>query len=127
SENRIKDFTEYIDDYDNGGQVPVTHKNKTIAFSPAVVGGVTVNLSPVKNIAVAFISKYVSRQYLDNTEDKRRSLEPFFVQDARLNINVPNKLFDNVNIIVQANNILNELYEPNGYTFSYYYLNKMST
>jgi iron complex outermembrane receptor protein len=69
----------------------------------------------------------VSRQYLDNTEDKRRSLEPFFVQDARLIINVPNKLFSNVTIIAQANNVLNELYEPNGYTFTYYYLAQHTT
>jgi iron complex outermembrane receptor protein len=127
SENRIKDFTEYIDDYDNGGQAPVLHKNKAIAFSPAVVGGLTINLAPVNNIALSFISKYVSRQYLDNTEDKKRSLDPFFAEDARLNINVPNKLFSNVRIIAQANNILNELYEPNGYTFSYYYLHHLTT
>jgi iron complex outermembrane recepter protein len=127
SENRIKDFTEYIDDYDNGGQVAITHKNKTIAFSPALVSGFTIDLAPVNNITLSLISKYVSRQYLDNTEAKRRSLDPFFVQDARLNITIPNKLFSNVNIIVQANNILGELYEPNGYTFSYYYLNQLTT
>lgn len=127
SQNKIDAFTEFIDDYDNGGQIEVQHSDKDIAFSPSVIGGLTVNLIPVKNFSLSLISKYVSRQYLDNTEDKRRSLNPFFVQDARLNITVPNKLFSNVNIIVQANNLFNELYEPNGYTFSYFYNNEYTT
>ncbi len=127
SQNKIKHFTEFIDDYDNGGQIEVQHSNKDIAFSPSVIGGLTVDLMPAKNFNLSLINKYVGRQYLDNTQDKRRSLDPFFVQDARLSITVPNKLFSNVNIIVQANNILNEVYEPNGYTFSYIYLNQQTT
>lgn len=127
SENKIKKFTEYIDDYDNGGQIEIEHKNKNIAFSPSVIGGLTIDVFPVKNANLSLISKYVSRQYLDNTENERRSLDPFFVQDARLNITIPNKLFSNVNIILQANNIFDQMYEPNGYTFSYYYLNQLTT
>jgi len=127
SRNKIHHFTEFIDDYDNGGQIAVSHSNKDIAFSPSVIGGLTVDLQPTKHFNLSLISKYVGRQYLDNTQDKRRSLDPFFVQDARLNITIPNKLFSNISIIVQANNLLGELYEPNGYTFSYFYNNAYTT
>jgi iron complex outermembrane recepter protein len=127
SQNKIKAFTEFIDDYDNGGQIEVQHTNKDIAFSPAVIGGLNIDVTPSKHINFSLNSKYVSRQYLDNTQEKRRSLNAFFVQDARLNITVLNKLFSSVNIILQANNLLNTLYEPNGYTFSYFYNNEYTT
>jgi iron complex outermembrane receptor protein len=127
SQNKIKEFTEYIDDYDNGGQIEVKHSDKDIAFSPAVVGGLTVDVTPAKFVSFSLISKYVSRQYLDNTENRSRSLEPSYVQDARAIFTIPNKLFNNVTVIAQVNNVFNKLYEPNGYTFSYRSLNQLTT
>lgn len=127
SQNRISRFTEFIDDYDTGGQKQVAHTNKSISFSPGVVGGYTVDLRPLKHFNLALLGKYVSRQYLDNTENIRRSLDPYFTQDARLIVTIPNKVFSNLQLVLQANNVLNELYEPNGYTFSYYYLNQFTT
>lgn len=127
SQNKIKAFSEFIDDYDNGGQIEVKHSDKTIAFSPAVVGGLTVDITPAKFASLSLMSKYVSRQYLDNTENISRSLEPYFVQDARVSFTIPNKVFSNVNVIAQVNNVFNKMYEPNGYTFSYRYLNQLTT
>jgi len=120
SRNKIKNFTEYIDDYDNGGQIKIEHRNKDIAFSPNVVGGLTTNIIPSKYATVSLISKYVGRQYLDNTGNEARSLDPFYVQDVRLVWNIPCKLLSNTTIIAQVNNVFNRKYEPNGYTFSYF-------
>ena len=63
--------------------------------------------------------KYVSRQYLDNTEDKSRSLQPYYVQDVRLSYSIKKLLFKEWYIIGVVNNVFNKKYEPNGYTFSY--------
>jgi iron complex outermembrane recepter protein len=119
STNRIKNFTAYADDYDNGGQKTTVYANTTIAFSPSITGNATVQILPAKNTEINFISKYVSRQYLDNTTNKSNSLNPYFLQDIRINYLLENKLFKNTNIIVQLNNIFNKKYEPNGYNFSY--------
>jgi iron complex outermembrane recepter protein len=127
SQNRISRFIEFIDDYDTGGQQQVAHINTPISFSPGVIGGYTVELLPLKRFNLAFTGKYVGRQYLDNTGDVRRSLDPYFTQDARLMLTIPNRVFSNLQLVVQANNIFEELYEPNGYTFSYYYLNRLIT
>lgn len=127
SDNRIKNFTEYIDDYDNGGQLTVQHQNTQIAFSPTVIGGFTGDVSLWKHTRLALISKYVGRQYLDNTSNKERSLDAFFVQDARLTVNIPNKIFSGVEVIFQVNNIFNRMYEPNGYTFTYQSQNRLTT
>ena len=127
SKNKIKNFTEFIDDYDNGKQLEVNHKNVDISFSPAVIGGATIQLLPVKNLSIDFISKYVSRQYLDNTQDYTRSLQPYYLQDVKVAYVIRNKFFKEWNIIGRVNNVFNKKYEPNGYTFSYVYNNVQST
>lgn len=127
SKNKIKRSDEYLDDYDNGGQVAISHKNTDISFSPSVISGITVNLLPVKNGEISLSGKYVSRQYLDNTQDVTRSLHPYFTEDIRFTYTIKNKLFKEMNIIAAVYNVFNKKYEPNGYTFSYIYSGKTTT
>lgn len=127
SQNKIRRSDEYIDDYDNGGQIEINHKNTDISFSPSVIAGATVNILPVKNGEISFLSKYVSRQYLDNTSDVARSLDPYFVQDVRFTYTIKNKLFKEWNLVASVYNVFNKKYEPNGYTFSYIYGGKTTT
>ena len=119
SKNKVKNFTEYIDDYDNGGQKIKQYKSTDIALSPAVVGGATVNFLPAKKLELSLLSKYVSKQYLDNTQDNDRVLNAFFVQDIRVIYTIKKKILKELNIIGQVNNVLNKKYEPNGYTYNY--------
>lgn len=127
SRNKIKHAQEYLDDYDNGGQVSITHENADISFSPSVTGAAIINLIPVKNAEISFLSKYVSRQYLDNTMNVKRSLQPFFVQDVRGSYTIKNKLFKELTLVAAVYNVFNKEYEPNGYTFSYIYGGKTTT
>ncbi len=57
-----------------------------IAFSPAIVGGATINFLPVKNFELSLLSKYVSKQYLDNTQNESRKLNAFYIQDVRAHL-----------------------------------------
>lgn len=119
SRNKVLDFTEYYDDYDEGGQKSVYRGSTDIAFSPSIVGGGAVEIKPFKNANIGLISKYVSRQYLDNTSLKTRSISPYYVQDARISYSLPNRLFKSTDLVLQVNNVFNKKYEANGYTFSY--------
>ncbi len=119
STNKIKNYTELVDDYDNGGTKNNFYKSTDISFSPSVIAGGSINFIPVKNGEISLIGKYVGRQYLDNTSQKSRSLNPYYVQDVRLSYAVENKLFKAASIILQLNNVFNKKYEANGYTFSY--------
>ncbi len=121
SENKVKNYAEYIDDYDNGGQVINHYKKTAISFSPAVVAGSTIDIVPFKNSEISLLSKYVSSQYLDNTAKNSRKLNGYFVQDVRLSYTVKNNFSKALNVILQLNNVLNKKYEPNGYTYSYIY------
>ena len=127
SKNKVKDFTEYIDDYDNGGQQINQYSSTDIAFSPNMVGGATINFNPLKNAELSLISKYVGKQYLDNTENESRKLNAYYTQDARFIYTISKGCLKELNIILQANNIFEKLYEPNGYTFSYYYGGSLTT
>jgi iron complex outermembrane receptor protein len=123
SRNKILNFTEYIDDYEHGTFYPKTN----ISFSPELIGSATVTVTPVKNIAIDLLSKYVSEQYLDNTNNEARKLNPYYVQDARIIYTLNKGLLKNTNLIFQVNNVFNKMYEPNGYTYSYYDNNSLVT
>jgi iron complex outermembrane receptor protein len=117
SKNKVKNFTEYIDDYDNGGQKTNFYKNPDIAFSPSVTGNLTMNIKPLKKTEIDLFSKYVGKQFLDNTSQDSRSLDDFYVQDIRFSY----LWREDALLFFQVSNLFSKKYEPNGYTFSYIY------
>lgn len=127
SENKIENFTEFIDDYDNGGQQTKFYKKSTIAFSPSIIAAATITIMPVRNAEISLLSKFVGQQYLDNTTQVTRSLDPYYVQDARISYNWQNTRIKEIKVFAQANNLFSIKYEPNGYTFSYIYGGKPTT
>ncbi len=126
SRNKVLNFSEFIDDYDNGGQKINNYKTTDIACSPTLVVAATINFVPIKNCELSFLSKYVSKQFLDNTQNNVRMLDPFYVQDARVAYTFRKGILKEGNIILQVNNIFNDKYEPNGYTYNYIYGGELS-
>ena len=131
SRNRIKNFTEYIDTYDASynwlGQDTKFYKESAISFSPEVTGAATITLMPMKQLNVDLLSKYVGKQYLDNTENNHRKLNPYFTEDVRAIYSFSKNRLKNVDLIFQVNNVFNKKYEPNGYSFSYYVASDLTT
>ncbi len=121
SRNKIKSFTEYIDDYDDYKQQSTAHSNTDISFAPAVISGAVINVLPFKNAELSLMGKYTGKQYLDNTQNNNRSIGDYYTQDARFIYTVKNLLFKEWNFTLQANNIFNRRYEANGYTYPYIY------
>src|SRR6185295_15943967 len=72
-----------------------------------------------KNFRISFISKYVGQQYLDNTSSNERKLDAFFVNDVRFNYSITTKWIRELGFILALNNVFNEQYESNGYTYGY--------
>ena len=127
SANKIKGFTEFVDDYDNGGQQTNFYATSQLPFSPAIVSSLSETFVPFKDMEISLIGKYVSRQYLDNTGMKSRSLKPYYIEDVRMAYTYNNKNGTSLKLFVQVNNLFSKNYEPNGYTFSYIYDNKLNT
>ncbi len=127
SQNKIAEFKEYTDDYDNGGQVLATYKNTDISFSPNTISSLVLTLKPIKGLEIAFINKYVDRQFLDNTAKKERSINPYNYNDLRFNYTYKFKNSTELGLMFTMSNIFNTVYETNGYTYGYYLGNQLNT
>lgn len=122
SQNKIKAFNEYIDSYDsnwNWSQEVVEHKNTDIAFSPNTIVSLGLMYEPVKNLEIGLTSKYVGKQFLDNTSSDSRSLDAYYL--TNMNISYATKFlgFKEVKFGLLVNNILDFKYANNGYTWGY--------
>lgn len=119
SSNRIPDFTEFVDDFDVGGQSEFRYTDTPIALSPDVVGSSSLRYT-IKSFSTELNTKYVSRQYLDNSGQKSRSIDPYLINDL-----VFGYQFDRVSVIRQLSaqihiyNLLDVEYEANGYTYAW--------
>lgn len=127
SDNKIKNFTEFVDDYDNGGQIVNNYNDVSLAFSPQFIGSSELSLRPFKRTELALLTKYVGDQYLDNTSNSARKLDAFLVNDIRLSYNTSFRGLKNIGMALLLNNVLSEKYESNGYTFSYLYGGSFTT
>jgi iron complex outermembrane recepter protein len=119
SRNKIQNFTEYIDDYDNGGQEAIYHGSTDIAFSPDLIAAATLTAQPLKNLEFDLLSKYVGLQYLDNTSDANRSMPAFWVNNFSAIYSVHTGWVKEIRFQLMVNNLLNTKYVNNGYTYSY--------
>jgi iron complex outermembrane receptor protein len=124
SQNKVKQFNEYIDNYDiYPGQDTIKHSNTDISFSPNVIASANLILKPIKNLEIYILNKYVGKQYLDNTQNSQKAIHDYLVTDLRVNYTVKTKLIKEINIIAAIYNLSNTIYETNGYNYSYFMTN----
>ena len=141
SENCLNDFDEVIEDWrdkyapddpkmeqykqdyhidGNGDKLrTIPHKGKTaLAFSPSVIlnGFVNFNLG---NFKATWHTGYVSRQYLDNSQNTDRSLPAYSLSDLSFSYTVPMKtVFKSIVIGADLNNVLNARVATSGWVYS---------
>lgn len=129
SRNKIENFNEVIYDYGdiNGGILNENYKDVDISFSPSVVASGMLIIKPVDNLELNFMSKYVSKQYLDNTQNAARSIDAYWVNDVRIGYGINDLLFEKIEINLLVNNIFNVEYASNGYTYSYAFDRNLTT
>jgi iron complex outermembrane receptor protein len=121
SSNKIKDFTAYVDDWDNGGQVKTELGTTNIAFSPNLIAANSFEYRPISNATIEFTSKYVGEQYIDNTSNDSRKLDAYLVNNLKLTYQLKQLKFTKAEISLLINNILNKEYESNAWVYRYYY------
>ena len=114
SQNRIQNFQEKMFDYDLNEEVVINHGNTDIAYSPSVIYGSTFTYT-LGAFEASLLRKFVGKQYLDNTSDDARSLKAYSTHDIRLKYTMKK----GPAFTLLLNNVLNEMYSSNGYTYSY--------
>lgn len=121
SQNKIKSFNEYVDNYDVGGQDTIVHSNTDLSFSPNIIAALGLVYEPLKGLEVGLFGKYVGDQFLDNTSTQTRKIDAYFISNLQLSYTLKDIFFKEMTIGVQVNNIFNTLYVNNGYTWGYVY------
>ncbi len=121
SQNRIKDFTEYAEDWEaKTGYRTIHYDKSTLAFSPAVILNGFANFH-YNGFQAVWHTNFVSRQYLDNTENKQRSLPCFSQSDLNLSYTLPVKqVLKEVVFGINLNNIFDRHYAASGWVYSAY-------
>ena len=121
SQNKVLAFNEYVDNYDVGGQDTIVHSNTNLAFSPNVIASLGLVYEPLKGLEIGLFGKYVGKQFLDNTSTDTRKIDAYFTSNLQLSYTLKDVFFKEISIGVQVNNLFNELYVNNGYTWGYVY------
>ena len=121
SVNRILNYTHYIEDWDNGGYVEQQLGNTPIAYSPNVVIGNTFRFTPLKDFNINLLTKFVSKQYMDNSGDDTYCLKPYTYSNLRLSYTFHFKALKDLELFFNVNNIFNAKFESNAWIYTYYY------
>ncbi len=91
-----------------------------ISFSPSFIASNSIIYNPSDKMSFSFLSKYVGKQYMGNTDQPNSVLESYFVNDLNISYLLePKKTFQSISINLLINNILNKEYLSNGYYYTY--------
>ena len=117
SKNKIKDFDEVVEDWDNGSQT-IHYDNSTLSFSPSTLLNGFVNLH-YKGWQAVWHTNFVSRQYLDNTENEDRSLPSYSTSNLSLSYTLkPKKVLKEAIFGLNFSNLFNKHYAASGWVYS---------
>ncbi len=124
--NRILNYVHYVEDWENGGYVEQQLGNTPIAYSPNVIIGNDFTFTPLKDFNISLITKFVSKQYLDNSGDDTYVLKPYTYTNLRLSYTFHFKGLKDLELFVHVNNLFNTKYETNAALYTGYYGGEIS-
>ena len=123
SNNRIKEFTEYVDDWDSGEQIPVVRKDVPLSFSPSVLlmGRVSYKIinQARHDLNVGLDTKYVGEQYVDNTGLAESLLPAYAFADLQLDYTFRWKDQKALAFNVILRNVLDAKYSTNAWNYRF--------
>lgn len=138
SQNKIKNYREFVDDWDTWGQRDSLIGKTNIAFSPDLIAASAITYTPIKMLELSLQSKFVSKQYIDNsssndifnrssgwgqrinTSSNERKLDAYLVNNFTLRYTLKPKLIKEISFFFSINNLLDEKYETNAWIYSYF-------
>jgi iron complex outermembrane recepter protein len=124
SRNKVTDFKEYFTRY-NTSDWSSDYLNKNlgvvdIAYSPSVTGTSDLTINIHRGVDLHVISKFIGKQYFDNTMSSDRMIDPYFINNIRIDFEPVIRNLKRVEFQVLVNNVLNEVYESNAYGGNWY-------
>lgn len=123
SQNKIKNFTEYIDNWDTWEQEVVEHGTTDIAFSPNLIAfarlGYDVLNQQNQQLNVALAGKHVGKQYIDNTSNENTVLDAYTLGELQIRYILKPKFVEEISLNLLINNLFDARYSANAWTYRY--------
>lgn len=139
SRNKIITFEDFLDNYVSDpqsgetiwkGQSAVTYRNTDLSFSPNLVAGFECAFTPFsrsqkipfgKDFEIAWMSRWIGRQFIDNRGDPQNALEPYSFTNLRLRFTTSSKSLKTLELTFLLQNLFNARYSSNAWSYRYRY------
>lgn len=130
SRNKVREFTEFVDVYDENfnwiGQEAVQREDTDLSFSPPVIAGGQLSYEILRSndshdLDFMLMSKYVARQFIDNTSDADNVIDAYTYTDFRLSYRFRPAFAEEIELTLLARNIFDAFYETNAWSYRYVY------
>ena len=120
SRNRLRDFDEYVEDWDRGVTV-IHYDDAALAYSPDAIVNLFAHIRH-KGFRASWHTGFVSRMYLDNTENKDRSLPAYSLTDLSASYTFPfGRFLKELEIGLDVNNLFGARIAQSGWVYSAIY------
>ncbi|RPI43098.1 MAG: TonB-dependent receptor [Bacteroidetes bacterium] len=78
------------------------------------------DVEPLRNLHLNLSTRYVGKQFIDNTSSGERVLDPYLVNDLRISYTIYPQFFRKVGLQLLVANLLNKEYETNAWIYRYH-------
>ncbi len=123
SQNKIKNYIEYAEHYDADWNKTIEARElgeTNISYSPKFIAASQFRYEPIKNFGINLATKYVGKQYIDNTSNINRKLNAYLINNLGFDYTYKFNVGPTINMQFFINNILNTNYISNAYGGNWY-------
>jgi len=113
SSNRVLDYVEEFENF------TIEHGDTDISFSPSLIAANTFMYRLDQGVEFELSTKFVGKQFLDNTSNEDRSLPAYSFSNLRIGYDWDPNFLGKVKLNAVIYNMFDARFSANGYTFSY--------
>lgn len=134
SRNRVLNYTTYYETYDNNNdwlgvtnQISQYFDEAKLPFSPEIIAAGGITIIPAKSIKINLTDKYVSEQYITNTQNEDLKLPAYNAANASMIYTFTIKNFAGAEIGLYVNNLFSNQYSCNAWGYEAHFANGDAT
>lgn len=127
SRNKIMDYVGYVDNwdywYDPSGepyQIEEDLGTTDLSFSPSIILNNQFDIQPIQHLHLNLVSRFIGKQYIDNSSSEERLLNPYFINDLRISYAIYPHFMNEITLQLLVSNLFNVQYETNAWIYRYY-------
>jgi iron complex outermembrane receptor protein len=124
SQNKIKNFMEFMDNWDTWGQEVIQHGTTDIAFSPGFIAFGRLSYEVLnlqkQQLTLSLAGKHVGKQYIDNTSNENTVLDAYTVGDLQVRWVIQPGFAKEIIFNLLVNNLFDARYSANAWTYRYH-------